>query len=77
MGRLLFWILLAAVAYAVLKGWSRVGGGPPGGRKPNRPSEAMVRCDVCGLNLPQSEALGHDGKWYCSREHLERPRPGP
>jgi uncharacterized protein len=74
--RLLFWILLAAVAYAALKGWSRTGGGRVGGRGPNRAPETIVRCAVCGLNVPQSEALACDGQWYCSREHLERARPG-
>jgi uncharacterized protein len=74
MARLLFWILLAAIVYAVVKGWSRGGGGR--GRPPDTPSETIVRCAACGLNLPQSEALGLDGRWYCSREHLERARPG-
>jgi len=74
MARLLVWVLLAAIAYAVVKGWSR--GGGVRGRPPERPSEPMVRCAACGLNVPQSEALGRDGRWYCSREHLERGKPG-
>ncbi len=30
----------------------------------------MVRCDVCALHLPRSEALaGPDGRLYCCPEH--------
>jgi len=72
-GRLLFWILLALVAYGVVKSWSRPAASRPAG---GQPSEPMVRCDACGLNVPQSEARGRDGKWYCSGEHLERAQPG-
>jgi uncharacterized protein len=74
--RLLLWILLAALAYGAVKGWSRAGVGPLRGRPREKPSEPMVRCAACGLNVPQSEALGRGGAWYCSREHLERAQPG-
>lgn len=74
MARLLFWVLLAIVAYAAAKHWAR-----SGTRKkaaPESSSEAIVSCAACGLNVPQSEAHARDGRWYCSREHLERARPG-
>lgn len=71
MGRLLFWMLLAMVGYAMLKHWSRAGASRPG---PRLGSEKMVTCAACGLNVPQSEALARDGLWYCSTEHLERAR---
>ncbi|HEX4597166.1 MAG TPA: PP0621 family protein [Burkholderiaceae bacterium] len=70
MGRLLFWMLLGIVAYVAAKRWAG-----PSLRRPRRAaprSEAMVSCAACGLNVPQSEAHGRDGRWYCSREHLER-----
>jgi hypothetical protein len=39
----------------------------------------MVRCESCGLNLPQSEALpGTDaaaGRWYCCEAHRREARP--
>jgi uncharacterized protein len=74
MARLLFWILLAVVAYAVVKNWSR--SAPGRMRAADEPAEAMVSCAACGLNVPKSEALTREGRWYCSREHLERARPG-
>ena len=70
MARLLIWILLAMVAYAVARNWSRRGADrvkSAGGK----PAEAIVTCAACGLNVPQSEAHASDGRWYCSREHLE------
>lgn len=74
MARLLFWMLLAFVAYAVAKKWFGSGAGRQ--RAADKPPEAIVRCAACGLNLPQSDAHSRDGLWYCSREHLERARPG-
>jgi uncharacterized protein len=72
MARLLFWMLLGVVAYLVVKRWAS-----PHPRRPQAdpPSEAIVSCAACGLNVPQSDALGRDGRWYCSREHLERAPP--
>jgi uncharacterized protein len=73
MARLLFWLLLAVVAYVAVKRWTRPQSrGQPAG---NLRSEAIVSCAACGLNVPQSEALARDGRWYCSREHLEGARP--
>ena len=62
MARLLLWVLLAVIAYAVLKSWSRSGAGRGGAA--DKPSEAIVRCAACGLNVPRSEAHARDGIWY-------------
>lgn len=34
--------------------------------------EAMVRCSVCGVNLPRSEAIQSQGRLYCCEEHRRR-----
>ena len=76
MGRVLFWLLLGVVVYAVLRSLGRagrgagsgVGSGAAPGRAP-APSEDMVRCRVCGLNVPKSDALAAGPDWYCSDEH--------
>ncbi len=34
-------------------------------------AKKMVRCDYCGVFVPQSEALEYQGKYYCSKSHLE------
>jgi uncharacterized protein len=73
MARLLLWLILGFIAYVAAKRWASQSLRRP--RAADPPSEAMVSCAACGLNVPKSEALAHDGRWYCSREHLERPRP--
>jgi uncharacterized protein len=40
-------------------------------RKEKSP-EDMVRCEVCKVNLPRSEALLSQGKFYCCDEHRQR-----
>ena len=32
--------------------------------------EVMVQCECCKVHLPQSEAIVHDSRFYCSKEHL-------
>jgi len=78
MGRILFFLLLALAIYIGWR-WMRIqrsGTGSGGRRSPPSASdgpELMVRCDSCGLNLPQSEALPAPGanpqRWYCCEEH--------
>lgn len=29
----------------------------------------MVRCEHCGLHVPENEAISAGGKRYCSQEH--------
>ncbi len=33
-------------------------------------SRATIKCDHCGVFVPESEALEQDGNHYCCREHL-------
>ena len=75
MVRILFWIVLGVVVYAVTKSWSRAGARRA--RAADRPSEPIVTCVACGLNVPQSEALVRGGEWFCTREHLEQASRGP
>jgi uncharacterized protein len=41
---------------------------PPSAGK-HKAAEDMVRCHVCGVNLPRSEALMSQGRFYCCDEH--------
>ncbi|WP_255532890.1 1,6-anhydro-N-acetylmuramyl-L-alanine amidase AmpD [Polynucleobacter sp. CS-Odin-A6] len=34
--------------------------------------EAMVQCQCCKVHLPQPNAIAHDGRFYCSQEHLHQ-----
>jgi len=40
--------------------------------QPGSPAEDMVRCQVCGVNLPRSEAILSRGRFYCCEEHRSR-----
>jgi len=76
MGRILFWVLLGFVAYIAWRWW-----GVQQRLRDERASaadarkaaeETMVPCDLCGLNVPRSEAFAGNGRWYCSDEHRKR-----
>lgn len=80
MGRILFFVLLALAVYIAWR-YLRIQRGSTDGARPQSRQrqedaavpEAIVRCDACGLNLPQSEALPAPGvdpqRWYCCEEH--------
>ena len=65
--KLLF--IVGAVILAVL--WFKNKGRLPRDveTKPSDEVEDMVRCQVCGVNLPRSEALLSQGRLYCCDEH--------
>jgi uncharacterized protein len=77
--RVFFWLLLGALVYAGLR--KLAAGRGDGGRPPVPPAAApragaaenMVRCRVCGLNLPESEALRVGPQWACCAEHARTP----
>lgn len=43
--------------------------GAPSKPPENKAAEDMVRCKVCGVNLPRSEAVLSKGRFYCCDEH--------
>lgn len=38
----------------------------------NEQQKLMVKCDVCQLHIPKSEALQKDGKYFCNQEHYDQ-----
>ncbi|HYS12074.1 MAG TPA: PP0621 family protein [Burkholderiaceae bacterium] len=79
MGRILFWVLLGFVVYLAWRWWNVKQRLPDERRdasvQKKTGQEPMVPCDVCGLNVPKSEAFAGNGRWYCSDEH-RRLGPG-
>lgn len=69
MGKILFIILVTLLLVLWFKHLARPRG--EGTNKPPAPKKAedMVRCKVCGVNLPRSEALLSKGQFYCCDEH--------
>lgn len=46
---------------------------PPAARAPLPAPQDMVRCPVCSVHLPRTDALpGPDGRLYCCQEHRQR-----
>ena len=71
MTKLLLLILLGFVAVSWFKSQNRPRRDL--GRQDDRPEvEDMVRCKVCGINLPRSEALMSRGRIYCCDEHRQQ-----
>ena len=66
MGKIVLFLVVAFVVYAVIRGANR-----PAKRRENSVprTESMVACARCGVNVPRSEALEAAGRLYCSEEH--------
>lgn len=62
---------LALVLYYVLRAPRvRADKAAPGAARQPALPQAMVRCPVCSVHLPQADALaGASGRQYCSHEH--------
>lgn len=68
LSRLVIFVLLAFVGWTLWKKYR------PAGKvtaKPHPQSDElpMVRCQQCGVHLPQSDALHHNNQWYCNEQH--------
>ncbi len=70
MAKILLIVVLLLVAYLFFKSWRKDGsiGDRTRSQKSKLP-EDMVRCDVCGVNLPRSEAFTTQGRLFCSEDH--------
>lgn len=71
MARLLTLIALFVLAWWLWQRFTRLKRSRP---QATTKSQPMVRCVHCGTHVPQGEALTHDNRWYCCRDHLEQDR---
>lgn len=67
MSRLFLLVAVIVVIYLLLKSFRRNVAKPDEQAKP----EDMVQCAHCGVHLPRSESLLHDGAYYCSALHRD------
>jgi uncharacterized protein len=71
-------LVLFAVLYIAYLLWRKgriEGGGSASRGTPPAPTapQQMVSCAVCGLHLPQPDAVrGADGRFFCGQEHRLR-----
>ncbi len=63
---LFFWIVIALVRNYVRRA-ARIR------RQPGQPERigTMVRCELCGLHVPETEAVKKNAKYYCSPQHRD------
>jgi uncharacterized protein len=74
MGRIAFFLLLAAVVYVVWRSVQRRGRDRgASGQEQQRVPQAMVSCATCGLHLPRQEALPLGDRYFCCEEHRRHP----
>lgn len=77
MSRLLFIIVLLVVGYLLLQSWQRK---LDEAKKSNKKTgfgrlikkSQIIKCEQCGLHIPQAEAVTHGGKHFCSLEHAQQ-----
>ncbi len=76
MSRLLFFVVVIAVVYWLLKSYSKQLSKEDGEDTP-RQAEDMVRCVHCGVHLPKHESILAGNEYYCSeahrRAHYDKP----
>jgi uncharacterized protein len=70
MGKLLFWLLIGLLIYILWRGAKRRSERRAEDQRASAPEiEQMVRCEVCQVNLPRSEAILSHGRFYCCEAH--------
>lgn len=74
--RLLIILVGIALLYLVLKSYFRNLQQPTQVSQAQQPSlgEDMVRCVVCGVNTPRSEAIHSGGDYFCCNDHYQSRR---
>jgi len=65
--RLIILVLVIWIVVAWIKRYMKRTAGP---RTPRRIGN-IVRCESCGLHVPEAEALRRADKFYCSVQHLK------
>ena len=77
MAKFLLVIAVFIVLYLFLRNHAKRSGeaSPPNSAskhgEESKHGEDMVRCRVCGVHLPSSEAVTSRGDFFCSKEHLQ------
>jgi uncharacterized protein len=76
MAKFLLVIAVFIVFYLFLRNYSKKSGEAPPPHSASKHGESthgedMVRCGVCGVHLPTSEAVTSRGDFFCSKEHLQ------
>ncbi len=71
MAKFLLVIAVFIVVYLFLRSYRGRGDASAPPAAAAKHGEDMVRCRICGVHLPKSEAVTSRGEVYCSKEHLQ------
>ena len=71
MAKFLLVIAVFIVVYLFLRSYRRRAEAAPPPAAAAKHGEDMVRCRICGVHLPKSEAVTSRGEIYCSKERLQ------
>lgn len=66
---LIRFLILALVFWLLFRLFRRYWDKLPRNNRPRANIDNIVRCEHCGVHVPQKEALEHNGKYYCSKAH--------
>lgn len=69
MSRLILIVVIIALVYWLLTAPRRQQRKQEQAQQPPKNAQDMVSCAQCGLNLPKSEGVFVDGKYFCSTAH--------
>lgn len=81
MGKLLSWVLLAVLAWGAYRFVLLIkrraeAARTQEGAAPRSGPQRIVRCDRCGVHVPESEAIADADRHYCSEAHRDEARRG-
>ena len=69
--RLIILIAIALLVFILVKEFLKGARRKPPAAAPRHRQETMVRCAVCSLHIPETEAFRSDDKYFCSNKHLK------
>jgi cbb3-type cytochrome oxidase subunit 3 len=72
MARILFFLVLAALAWIVYKSWKRkqLDQSPESKPLPGKQQQvAIMSCKHCGAFSPLTEGIMIEGRYYCNKDH--------
>lgn len=82
MGKLLFWLVVGVVAWFGWQAFRRAQRAVLAREAAERQQversrlpQPMVRCEHCGVHLPETEAVSEAGRHWCSVAHRDADRP--
>jgi len=64
--RTLLLIIAIGIGYLIIKHLAK---GKKISSRPTQSNTKMVKCEHCGLHIPEAEAVTSAGHFFCSEEH--------